>query len=383
MRKMNLKQGVTLALSFFIGMSAVIAQSDYKIKGKLKNDPSYAKAYLVYKKGGQEELDSIVIKNKKFSFKGSVDEPTLMTVLFVKKDQFYAARMRDVKRTSFYVDGGTVSIDADMKSSAIIVKGTAIQNDYLNYRNTTAAIDKQIDSLNRAYSQLTKVANRDGEELIRIRKAGMDASYKRVDQLVRFVTENRNSYFSLIALQELVKANRDSEELLKLYADLENKVGQSPKGEQVAKQIQVLHATRIGAMAPDFTQNDVDDKPVSLSDFRGKYVLLDFWASWCGPCRGENPHVVAAYEKYKDNNFTVLGVSLDQNGKKENWLKAIVEDKLTWTNVSDLKFWKNEAALLYGVRAIPQNFLIGPDGTILGKNLRGKELSAKLQQLLD
>lgn len=380
---MNLKQGVTIALSFFIGMSAVIAQSDYKIKGKLKNDLSYAKAYLVYKKGGQEELDSIVIKNKKFSFKGSVDEPTLMTVLFVKKDQFYAARMRDVKRTSFYVDGGTVSIDADMKSSAIIVKGTAIQNDYLNYRNTTAAIDKQIDSLNRAYSQLTKAANRDGEELIRIRKAGMDASYKRVDQLVCFVTENRNSYFSLIALQELVKANRDSEELLKLYADLENKVGQSPKGEQVAKQLQVLHATRIGAIAPDFTQNDVDDKPVSLSDFRGKYVLLDFWASWCGPCRGENPHVVAAYEKYKDKNFTVLGVSLDQNGKKENWLKAIAEDKLTWTNVSDLKFWKNDAALLYGVRAIPQNFLIGPDGTILGKNLRGKELSAKLQQLLD
>ncbi len=383
MKKMILKQGVTIALSFFIGMSAVIAQSDYKIKGKLKNDPSYAKAYLVYKKGGQEELDSIVIKNKKFRFKGSVDEPTLMTVLFVKKDQFYAARMRDVKRTSFYVDGGTVSIDADMKSSTIIVKGKAIQNDYLNYRNTTAAIDKQIDSLNRAYSQLTKAANRDGEELIRIRKAGMDASYKRVDQLVCFVTENRNSYFSLIALQELVKANRDSEELLKLYADLENKVGQSPKGEQVAKQIQVLHATRIGAMAPDFTQNDVDDKPVSLSDFRGKYVLLDFWASWCGPCRGENPHVVAAYEKYKDKNFTVLGVSLDQNGKKENWLKAIAEDKLTWTNVSDLKFWKNEAALLYGVRAIPQNFLIGPDGTILGKNLRGKELSAKLQQLLD
>lgn len=383
MKKNNVMKAVGLGCSFFLGLSAVMAQSGYTIKGQLKKGAAYEKVYKVYKQGGQEQLDSTLVKHRKFSFKGSVDEPTLITLYLVRKDQFYAPRMQEAKRTAFYVDGGTTRIANGVSLEDFIVEGTAIQQEYLKYRASTADLDRQIDSLNRAYSQVSKSEGRNGEDLIRIRKAGMDASYQRIDQLARFVSENNGSYFSLIALQELVKANRDSEELLQLHSRLEAKIGESTKGEQVAKQIQVLHATRIGAQAPDFTQNDVNDKLVSLSDFRGQYVLLDFWASWCGPCRGENPHVVAAYEKFKNKNFTVLGVSLDQNGKKENWLKAIEEDKLTWTNVSDLKFWKNEAALLYGVRAVPQNFLIGPDGKILGKNLRGKELSAKLEQLLN
>jgi peroxiredoxin len=136
----------------------------------------------------------------------------------------------------------------------------------------------------------------------------------------------------------------------------------------------------VGGKALDFTLNTPEGKPVSLSSFRGKYVLLDFWASWCGPCRMENPHVVAAYHKFKDKNFTVLGVSLDNN--KERWIDAIQRDGLVWTHVSDLKGWASDAARLYGVNAIPQNYLIGPDGTILAKNLRGPQLEEKLLEIL-
>lgn len=134
-------------------------------------------------------------------------------------------------------------------------------------------------------------------------------------------------------------------------------------------------------MAPEFTQADTSGKAVALHDFRGKYVLVDFWASWCGPCRQENPNVVNAYNQYKDKNFTVLGVSLDRPGAKDAWLNAIHKDNLTWTQVSDLKFWDNEVARQYGIRSIPQNFLIGPDGKIVAKNIRGEALSRKVAEL--
>lgn len=138
----------------------------------------------------------------------------------------------------------------------------------------------------------------------------------------------------------------------------------------------------VGKIAPDFTQNDTLGKPVSLKDFRGKYVLLDFWASWCGPCRKENPNVVKAFNKYKDRGFTVLSVSLDQPGKKDAWLKAIHDDHLTWTHVSDLKYWGNDVVKLYDINAVPANYLIGPDGVILAKNVRGEDLEHALEKVI-
>ncbi len=136
----------------------------------------------------------------------------------------------------------------------------------------------------------------------------------------------------------------------------------------------------VGSMAPDFTMNDAEAKPFSLSQLRGKYVLLDFWASWCKPCREENPNVVAAYNQFKDKNFTVLGVSLDED--KAAWQKAIAEDKLPWQHLSDLKTGNSGAATLYGVTGIPYNFLIDPQGKIIAANLRGAELQTKLSELI-
>lgn len=166
------------------------------------------------------------------------------------------------------------------------------------------------------------------------------------------------------------------------YNKLDESVKKMAAGKQVAGMIAENKIGSIGSLAMDFTQADTSGAPVALSSFRGKYVLLDFWASWCGPCRQENPNVVENFNKFSAKNFTVLGVSLDRPGQKERWLEAIHADGLTWTHVSDLQFWNNAVAVMYNVRGIPQNFLLDPEGKIIAKNLRGPALEAKLCEIL-
>lgn len=195
-----------------------------------------------------------------------------------------------------------------------------------------------------------------------------------------FITANPKSIVSAYVLYRNFAYRLSPDEIAHNLSLLDPTLQRSRYADALRELITVLRTVEPGKKAPDFTLNDPEGRPVKLSDHRGKYLLLDFWASWCGPCRRENPNVVKAWQKYKDKGFDVFGVSLDR--KKENWIKAIKDDHLTWTHVSDLQFWNSAAAKLYGVRAIPSNLLLSPDGTIVAKNLREEELHKKLEELL-
>jgi len=168
----------------------------------------------------------------------------------------------------------------------------------------------------------------------------------------------------------------------KLFKGLNKTVRNSEAGKALRKSMDGFMSVRTGVTAPLFEAPDTIGNNIRLKDFRGKYVLLDFWASWCGPCREENPNVVKAYMQFRDKGFTIIGISLDEPGKRDAWIRAIHADGLVWQHVSDLQYWNNAVAKLYSIRSIPQNFLLDPQGKIVAANLRGEALTQTLQALL-
>jgi peroxiredoxin len=201
----------------------------------------------------------------------------------------------------------------------------------------------------------------------------------KIDEFVAAKPKSVVTSFVLLVTAEMYD---DPLLLEKRYNALDTSVKNYTISKNLYSYIQYNKVGAVGTKAIDFTQPDTIGNPVALSSFRGKYVLVDFWASWCGPCRAENPNVVQNFNQFKEKNFTVLGVSLDKPGAKDNWLNAIHHDNLTWTHVSDLQFWNNAAALLYRVQSIPFNMLIDPSGKIIAKNLRGDLLHSKLCEVL-
>jgi peroxiredoxin len=320
--------------------------------------------------GDSSMADTVKVEAGKFSHKMELKEPVNMIF------RVLGSRGEEV---SFFADPGKITITGFRDSMwTSKVEGGPTQKLFMEADEKFKAIMKPAENFQQAYAAAQQTQNMN--EMMRIR-----ADYEKlIDSLKNyaqgFVFKNRSSiiaaYFGLVYLNEPGK-----EELLtRIYDTLTPAVKKSYFGTKLGEFVETTAKTAIGQVAPDFTQNDQSGKPVSLSSFRGQYVLVDFWASWCNPCREENPNIVRVYNAFKDKGFTVLGVSLDKD--KTAWEKAIVDDKLTWNHVSDLKYWENDAARLYNIQSIPASFLLDKEGRIIAKDLRGADLEAKLQELM-
>lgn len=373
-----------LVLSLLMTSPALVfAQGgEFVLNGKIGTLNAPAKVYLNYQSEGQVVKDSAIINKGVFAFKGKVTGPTAARLIVDHTGEGLSTLGRYSDNSILYLEQAKINVTAKDSIKNSVVTGSKLNDESAKYTKFVAVPLAKIKALNAEYVAASEEKQKDTTFRNAISAKYAAASKELNDLQLTFIKANPDSYFSLLALRETVNGPINVAEVEPVFKSLSAKVRGTEVGVQFAKLIEAGRATSIGVIAPDFTQNDVNDKPVTLSSLRGKYVLIDFWASWCGPCREENPNVVATYNKFKDKGFTVLGVSLDQPGKKANWLAAIEKDGLAWTQVSDLKFWNNAVAELYGVRAIPQNFLVDPTGKIVAANLRGPDLQAKLAELI-
>jgi peroxiredoxin len=375
-----MKQLVIAAIVLFALACSGPRQPDgFMIKGRIEGLRQNIAYLITYKDGEAVKLDSSVVDTRKGTFRlqGKVETPDLMFIDFP-----------DGSEIEVFVENAIITVKGDNVQNAVIA-GSRSNDEYATYKVRRDSIERAFSSQQAEYDSVLSKYNE-------ARKAGDETETRALyDHLAKieaipearmkeynlsFVKNHGSSFVAPLVLWNEVAWSMDAPEMEPLVKGFDTSIQKSGYIALLKERIETLKKVAIGIPAPDFTMSDTLGEPQKLSSFFGKVLLVDFWASWCGPCRRENPNIVTAYKQFSLKGFDILGVSLDKN--KTRWIKAIGDDKLSWHQLSDLQGWNNAVAKQYGIRSIPSNLLLDKNGIIIGKNLLGDDLTNKLKELL-
>ncbi|GAB3738584.1 redoxin domain-containing protein [Spirosoma lituiforme] len=349
----------------------------FTVTGKVNKATPGSYVYLETNSQPTHKIDSAkVTAGNMFTLNSKVADGGEVFVLNVGGNQKMALLVEGGETLNVVADGFVMDAKTGQIGKATVTGSKNVEY-YEKLMALRTGMEEKVKKWNKEVAAATE--KKDNKRITQIEQAYQAAEQDVVSKVKAMLPEMGTSLVSLFALN-FINIESDFATYESLAQRFEKENPNSPHAKSLIGRVARIKGVSVGASAPEIALNDTTGKPVPLSSLRGKYVLIDFWASWCGPCRAENPNVVRMYNKFKDKGFAIYSVSLDQ--AKANWTKAIRNDNLTWTHVSDLKFWQSAAAQQYGVQAIPATFLLDKDGKIIAKNLRGEALEQKLEEIL-